>query len=73
MAKKKTKKKTKTPSIVKRFDKYFGSGTLEDWQRLCRDVGLEGSYGSITQCRKVYIDTYLPTYRLNYYTYLLAK
>lgn len=47
------KKKKKTKSIVCRFDTYFGSGALADWQRLCRDVGLEGEYPSKNQCRKV--------------------
>lgn len=50
---KKKKKKTGSPSIVLRFDTYFGSGALSDWQRLCRDVGLEGEYPSKNQCRKV--------------------
>ncbi|KAK4128744.1 hypothetical protein N657DRAFT_38508 [Parathielavia appendiculata] len=45
-------RKKKVRSIVQEFDDYFGTGTLEDWQRLCHDVGLEGYYGSITQCRK---------------------
>ncbi|KAK4105539.1 hypothetical protein N658DRAFT_503664 [Parathielavia hyrcaniae] len=45
-------RKKKHRSIVQEFDDYFGTGTLEDWQRLCRDVGLDGYYGSITQCRK---------------------
>ncbi|KAK0731743.1 hypothetical protein B0H67DRAFT_85409 [Lasiosphaeris hirsuta] len=44
-----TKKK---PAIVKRFDDYFGAGTLEDWQRLCGDVGLSEDFGSKTKCRK---------------------
>ncbi|KAL2023187.1 hypothetical protein VTK56DRAFT_3310 [Thermocarpiscus australiensis] len=46
------KKKKTTPAIVREFENYFGSGTLEDWQRLCRDVGLGGDLGSITKCRK---------------------
>lgn len=47
------KKKKKTKSIVCRFDTYFGSGALADWQRLCRDVGLEGEYSTKNQCTKV--------------------
>ncbi|KAK3300429.1 uncharacterized protein B0H64DRAFT_15286 [Chaetomium fimeti] len=39
-------------NIVKEFKTYFGDGLLDDWQRLCRDVGLNGEYSSITQCRK---------------------
>lgn len=49
----KKKKKKKTKSIVRRFDAYFGSGALADWQRLCRDVGLEGEYPTKNQCTKV--------------------
>jgi hypothetical protein len=46
-------RKKKSRSIVREFDEYFGSGTLEDWQRLCRDIGLDENPSSITQCRKV--------------------
>ncbi|KAL1844292.1 hypothetical protein VTJ49DRAFT_2349 [Mycothermus thermophilus] len=38
--------------IVTEFDLYFGSGTLEDWPRLCWDIGLEGDLSSNTKCRK---------------------
>jgi hypothetical protein len=48
-------RKKKYRPIAQEFEDYFGSGALEDWQRLCHDVGLEGYYGSITQCRKVSI------------------
>jgi hypothetical protein len=51
MARKKSKN-TSRP-IVREFNEYFGAGTLADWQRLCQDVGLDGDYRSITQCRKV--------------------
>ncbi|KAK5657136.1 hypothetical protein OQA88_3664 [Cercophora sp. LCS_1] len=40
------------PVIVKRWNDYFGSGGLADWQRLCVDVGLTGDYSSKTKCRK---------------------
>ncbi len=46
-------RKKRSRSIVREFDAYFGTGTLDDWQRLCRDVGLTRDYPSITQCRKV--------------------
>ncbi|KAL2124633.1 hypothetical protein VTJ04DRAFT_998 [Mycothermus thermophilus] len=39
-------------NIATEFDAYFGSGDLEDWQRLCRDVGLTGQFRSKTECRK---------------------
>lgn len=42
----------KKPSIVKRFDDYFGAGILADWQRLCDDIGLSGDFSSKTKCRK---------------------
>jgi hypothetical protein len=40
-------------NIATEFDAYFGSGDLEDWQRLCHDVGLTGQFRSKTECRKV--------------------
>ncbi|KAK1834796.1 hypothetical protein QBC39DRAFT_251641 [Podospora conica] len=49
---KNNKNKNKKTSIVTRFDTYFGSGDLSDWQRLCKDIGLEGDFTSKTQCRK---------------------
>ncbi|KAK3310037.1 uncharacterized protein B0T15DRAFT_386951 [Chaetomium strumarium] len=45
-------KKKKGHSIVQEFNDYFGTGTLDDWQRLCQDIGLEGDLSSITRCRK---------------------
>lgn len=48
-------RKKKPRAIVQEFDAYFGAGSLDDWQRLCRDVGLDGDYSSITQCRKASI------------------
>ncbi|KAH6704021.1 hypothetical protein BKA61DRAFT_680265 [Leptodontidium sp. MPI-SDFR-AT-0119] len=42
---------TKT-TVVAEFARYFGSeDKLENWQRLCRDVGIEDVPGSITKCR----------------------
>ncbi|TVY86631.1 hypothetical protein LAWI1_G006506, partial [Lachnellula willkommii] len=35
------------------FDRYFGSpDNLENWQRLCHDVGVEDDLSSITKCRE---------------------
>ena len=46
--------KHRIPSIVVRFDEYFGPGDLGDWQRLCRDIGIGGGdLSSKTKCRKV--------------------
>ncbi|TVY17520.1 hypothetical protein LARI1_G004668 [Lachnellula arida] len=40
-------------NIVKEFDRYFGSpDNLENWQRLCHDVGVEDDLTSITKCRE---------------------
>jgi hypothetical protein len=40
--------------IVNEFDEYFGEDTkLQNWQRLCTDLGIPGPPQSITQCRKV--------------------
>lgn len=40
--------------IVGEFDRYFGSvNNLENWQRLCQDVGVDGDHSSITKCREV--------------------
>ncbi|GAB1310466.1 hypothetical protein MFIFM68171_00676 [Madurella fahalii] len=52
-------KKKKIPAIVHQFDAYFGSGTLEDWQRLCRDIGLDGDFSSIKKCRKALRRVYI--------------
>ena len=41
-------------NIAEEFDRYFGNvGKLDNWQRLCRDVGIEGNLRTVTQCRKV--------------------
>ncbi|KAH6650690.1 hypothetical protein F5144DRAFT_589113 [Chaetomium tenue] len=45
-------RKKRSRNIAAEFNTYFGAGTVQDWQRLCRDVGLTGNYTSITQCRK---------------------
>ncbi|KAH6853810.1 hypothetical protein B0I37DRAFT_16153 [Chaetomium sp. MPI-CAGE-AT-0009] len=45
-------RKKNSRDIAGEFNTYFGTGTLQDWQRLCQDVGLSGEYSSIKQCRK---------------------
>lgn len=41
-------------NIVGEFARYFGEETkLENWQRLCRDVGVDYSLSSVRQCRVV--------------------
>ncbi|KAH6619175.1 hypothetical protein B0J18DRAFT_236884 [Chaetomium sp. MPI-SDFR-AT-0129] len=64
------RKKRNPDAIVAAFDTYFGYGTLADWQRLCRDIGLEAegkNTSSITQCRKA-----LETVHVNIYDLLHA-
>jgi hypothetical protein len=46
------------PKIVERWNEYFGSGNLEDWQRLMRDVGCYGEFKSKKACRKVSLSRY---------------
>ncbi|KAG4431825.1 hypothetical protein IFR05_012687 [Cadophora sp. M221] len=53
---------TKT-NVVAEFARYFGSeNKLENWQRLCRDVGNEEVPESITKCklalRKVWVNIF---------------
>jgi hypothetical protein len=44
----------KIKNIAREFERYFGSDTkLENWVRLCRDVGIEGELPSITKCKQV--------------------
>jgi hypothetical protein len=41
-------------NIVGAFDRYFGSDLkLENWQRLCRDVGIASELPSIRKCKQV--------------------
>ncbi|EGO52179.1 hypothetical protein NEUTE1DRAFT_90197 [Neurospora tetrasperma FGSC 2508] len=50
-----SKKKRPAPpqrqDVIVRWKNYFGAGDLEDWQRLCQDLGLDGELGSKTKCR----------------------
>lgn len=40
--------------VVGRFACYFGEETkLENWQKLCNDLRIEGDLNSITKCRNV--------------------
>ena len=43
----------KTRKLVRRWNEYFQKGDLGDYQRLCRDVGLDETLSSKTQCRLV--------------------
>jgi len=57
-------KKNKKPNrkIVAEFDAYFGNtNSIENWQRLCCDVGIGENFPSITKCRKVPIPTLAPS------------
>jgi len=45
-------------SLIAEWDLYFQHGTLDDWQRLCRDLDLEDDWdlSSKSKCRRVGID-----------------
>ncbi|KAH7400385.1 hypothetical protein BKA64DRAFT_708069 [Cadophora sp. MPI-SDFR-AT-0126] len=50
-------------TVVTEFARYFGSeDKLENWQRLCRDVGIEDVPQSLKKCkvalRKVWVNIY---------------
>ncbi|KAH8773889.1 hypothetical protein F5882DRAFT_300108 [Hyaloscypha sp. PMI_1271] len=43
----------KVNNIVDAFDRYFGNDLkLENWQRLCRDVGIDSELPSIRKCKQ---------------------
>lgn len=49
-------KKERNEFIVEKFNNYFGEPTkLQNWQKLCTALRIEGPPTSITQCRKVSI------------------
>ncbi|CCC06009.1 hypothetical protein SMACR_00225 [Sordaria macrospora] len=41
------------PRIVGDFSRYFGEDTLENWQRLCRDIGINKDLPNIKTCKKI--------------------
>lgn len=45
--------KQKKVDVREQWDAYFGPGDLEDFQRLCEDLQIEGDLSSKTKCRKV--------------------
>ncbi|KAI1333424.1 hypothetical protein F5Y16DRAFT_393819 [Xylariaceae sp. FL0255] len=57
----------KQPRVVKDWANYLGQGSLEDWQRLMRDLGFTEDFPSKTQCRKM-----LKTVWVNIYDFLSA-
>ncbi|SPO00838.1 uncharacterized protein DNG_03586 [Cephalotrichum gorgonifer] len=46
-------KKSKKDALVAKWQRYFEKGDLEDWQRLCSDLGLRDDLPSKTKCRAV--------------------
>lgn len=40
-------------SLAAQWSTYIQKATLQDFQRLCADLGLSGDLGSKTKCRKV--------------------
>ncbi|KAK6865977.1 hypothetical protein PG995_002505 [Apiospora arundinis] len=49
------RKHNKKPAIVKQWDEYFQNDDLENWQRLMKDLGLEGEFRS---SEKVWVNIY---------------
>ncbi|KAK3355676.1 hypothetical protein B0H65DRAFT_55116 [Neurospora tetraspora] len=64
MSKKKNKNGGGPPRIVSDFARYFGENTLENWQRLCRDIGIKKEPPSITKCREVLKSVHVNIYDL---------
>ncbi|KAK3397467.1 hypothetical protein B0T20DRAFT_354161 [Sordaria brevicollis] len=46
------KRNRPTKEVVERWKHYFGEGNLEDWQRLCKDLGFDDVFSSKTKCRE---------------------
>lgn len=40
-------------NIVETWNEYFRKGELADYQRLCRDLGIDGDVSSKRKCRRV--------------------
>ncbi|KAK3950471.1 hypothetical protein QBC32DRAFT_217312 [Pseudoneurospora amorphoporcata] len=57
----------KKHDVVVRWKNYFGAGHLEDWQRLCQDLGLDGDLPSKRKCRET-----LRTINVNIWDFLDA-
>ncbi|KAK8139757.1 hypothetical protein PG984_000880 [Apiospora sp. TS-2023a] len=55
-------KKNKKANVVERWNDYFQTDALENWQRLVTDLGFQEEFRSKTQCRnalrKVWINIY---------------
>ena len=60
MPRKNKKKSAKKKSLVARWEAYIKKGDLEDWQRLCGDLGLANDLPSKTKCRKVGLLSSIP-------------
>lgn len=43
----------KSLSLLQQWNNYFQKGTLEDFQRLCADLGITSDLPSKTKCREV--------------------
>ena len=65
--------RAKKPKIVKQWDDYFQEGELEDWQRLMRDLGIEGEFASKSKCRKVYTYIFTAAHFYVKHLYTLTK
>ncbi|PMD31358.1 hypothetical protein L207DRAFT_384311, partial [Hyaloscypha variabilis F] len=52
-------------NIVSEFNRYFGNANnLGNWQRLCRDVGIEENLASITKCKQALKGVWVNIYDL---------
>lgn len=59
-------RRAKGKFIAEHFDDYFGEDTLlQNWQKLCRDLGLQENLPSITKCRKVSVSLWLHAWQMN--------
>lgn len=62
--KKRPKPEFKWREMVEQWEDYIGDSKLQDWQRLCWDLTLEGDFGTYWQCEKVKSDHFRETGRL---------
>ncbi|KAM0244634.1 hypothetical protein ACHAP5_006098 [Fusarium lateritium] len=47
----------KSVSLLQQWNDYFQKGTLQDFQRLCADLGLDSDLPSKTKCREGKVDS----------------
>ncbi|KAB5580816.1 hypothetical protein GE09DRAFT_1255731 [Coniochaeta sp. 2T2.1] len=57
--KSRSKPKTDDFDVVKEWNQYWGQGNLEDWQRLCQDLGIHGQLKTKDGCREAMKDIWI--------------